>query len=142
MKKLAASVLFALALGAGGCSVKSESLTIADATYRPPLVDGGVGVAYFSITSSIPDKIVNVSSPDARTVEIHQSENSDGMASMHKVQTVELPAGKAVAFGPGGLHLMVFSPTPQQANATFRIQIALESGRTQTISFGAAKPAG
>ena len=65
-----------------------------------------------------------------------------GVASMHKVQSVDLPAGKTVTFGPGGLHLMVISPTPQHANATFRIQIELESGRAETISFDAAKSGG
>lgn len=139
MKRLVASALLFALVACGG---KTESLTIADATYRAPLTDGGTGVAYFSITSSIPDKIVNVSSPDAQAVEIHQSNNSAGMASMHSMQSVDLPAGKTVAFGPGGLHLMVISPTPQHASATFRIQIQLESGRTQTISFAAAKPGG
>lgn len=137
MRRLAASVLLFALVACGG---KTESLTIADATYRPPLTDGGTGAAYFSITSNIPDKIVNVSSPDAQAVEIHQSDNSGGMASMHRMQSVDLPAGKTVAFGPSGLHLMVISPTPQHASATFRIQIELESGRSQTISFDAAKP--
>ena len=137
MRRLIASaLLFTLA----ACGGARESLTIADAVYRAPLTDGGTGVAYFSITSNIADKIVNVSSPDAQAIEIHQSENAGGMASMHNVQSVELPAGKTVAFGPGGLHLMVISPTPQHANATFRIQIKLESGRTETISFDVDKP--
>lgn len=139
MRRLAASaLLFALA----SCGSAMDSLIIADAAYRAPLTDGGTGVAYFSITSNIADKIVNVSSPDAQAVEIHQAENTGGVASMHKVQSVDLPAGKAVTFGPGGLHLMVISPTPQHANATFRIQIELESGRAETISFDAAKPGG
>ncbi len=138
MKYLIASALFALAACSGGQTV---SLTIDDATYRAPLVDGGTGVAYFSITSNIADRIVDVSSPDAKAVEIHESASTGGMAAMHRIESVELPAGKPVAFGPGGLHLMVISPTPQPANATFRIQIKLESGRSQTISFDGAKPA-
>lgn len=139
MKTLVAFLLFALAACSGGQTV---SLTVEDATYRAPLVDGGTGVAYFSITSNIADRIVGLSSPDAGSIEIHESIEAGGMASMHRIESVELPAGKPVVFGPGGLHLMVLSPTPQHANATFRIQIQLESGRTQTISFAAAKPGG
>jgi hypothetical protein len=139
MKRLVLSLLFTLAACTGGQTV---SLTVDDATYRPPLVDGGTGVAYFSITSNIADRIVNVSSPDAAAIEIHESGDAGGMASMHRVESVELPAGKTVKFGPGGLHLMVISPAPQHANAIFRIQIELESGRTQDISIDAAKPGG
>jgi copper(I)-binding protein len=65
------------------------------------------------------------------------STDAGGMASMRKVDAVELPAGKTVTFGAGGLHAMVFSPIPGQANATFPIQITLESGRVETVSFTA-----
>ena len=54
---------------------------------------------------------------------------------MRKVDSVDLPAGQMVAFEPGGLHLMVISPQPGAPGATFPIQITLESGRTETISF-------
>lgn len=138
MKRLAASLLFALLLAA--CGGQTVSLTVHDATYRAPLVEGGAGVAYFSVTSNIADRIVKVSSPDAQAVEIHESSVAGGMASMHQLESVELPAGKPVTFGPGGLHLMILSPNPNRANATFRIQITLESGRVETIPFAEVKP--
>ena len=124
--------LLALILAACG---QPAGLRIDDAHYRAPLVDGAPGVAYFSITSAANDRIVGISSPDAQSVEIHGSSTAGGMATMTKLDQVELPAGKTVTFGPGGLHVMVFAPVPRQANATFPIQITLESGRTETISF-------
>ena len=132
MKTPAASLLFALLLAACG---QPAGLVIAGAVYRAPLVDGAPGVAYFSITSPATDRIVGISSPEAQSVEIHESSAHDGVAAMQKRETVELPAGKTVTFGPGGLHVMVFAPVPQQASATFPIQITLESGRVETISF-------
>lgn len=138
MKHLAASLLIALLLPA--CGGQTVSLTVDNATYRAPLVEGGTGVAYFSITSSIADRIVEVTSPDAAAIEIHASSEAGGMASMHQLESVELPAGKPVTFGPGGLHLMVHAPTSQHANATFRIQMTLESGRVETISFAVMNP--
>jgi copper(I)-binding protein len=125
--------LFALLLAA--CGGQTTGLTVENATYRAPLVDGAPGVAYFSITSVTADKIVGISSPEAQSVEIHLARTAAGMAAMQKREQVELPAGKTVTFGPGGLHVMVFAPVPQHANATFPIQITLESGRTETISF-------
>lgn len=125
--------LFVLGLAACG---QGAELKITDAHYRAPLVAGAPGVAYFSITSPTTDRIVAISSPEAKAVEMHDSVMSgDGMASMQKRDSVELPAGKTVTFGPGGLHIMVMEPRPRQANATFPIQITLESGRTETISF-------
>lgn len=134
-KPLAA--LSCLILAACGQTV---SLTVDNAEYRAPLVEGRTGVAYFSITSNIDDRIVSVSSPQAKAVEIHESMAEGGMAGMEKVESVPLPAGKPVTFGPGGLHLMVIGPDPSQANATFPIQIQLESGRSETISFVSASP--
>lgn len=127
-------------LGLAACSGAGE-LKVEDARYRAPLVDGGTGVAYFSITSPAADRIVGVSSPQAQTVEIHESMSAGGMAGMQMVASVELPAGETVTFGPGGLHLMVISPQPMAAGATFPIQIDLESGRSETISFRGADDA-
>lgn len=136
LRFLSAPIAIACAFMLAGCGGTMAGLSVDDAVYRPPLVDGGVGVAYFSITSTIDDRIVGVSSPDAASVEIHaSSESAGGVVSMQRVDSVELQAGKRITFEPGGLHLMVFSPRPLQANATFPIQIMLESGREETISF-------
>lgn len=138
MRRVLAALTLTLAMA--GCSGgQTVSLTVDDALYRPPLVEGTPGVAYFSITSNVADRIVAVSSPSAKAVEMHESAMSEGgMAGMAMVPSVELPAGKTVKFAPGGLHLMVIEPHPLGANATFPIQITLESGRTETISFGDA----
>lgn len=133
MRSRIAITLMSLAVACSGG--QTESLTIDNALYRPPLVDGGTGVAYFSITSKIADRITGVSSPLAKTVEIHESTSAGGMAGMERRDVVELPAGKTVSFGPGGLHLMVIGPQPVSGPATFPIQISLESGRVETISF-------
>ena len=136
MRTVIAMALTALAVACSGGQI--ESLTIDDAQYRAPLVDGGTGVAYFLITSNTADRITGVSSPLAKTVEIHESTSTGGMAGMERRDAVELPAGKTVTFGPGGLHLMVIEPQRVAAPATFPIQITLESGRVETISFAGA----
>lgn len=128
-------LLASLALFLSACGGTTVSLTVEDATYRAPLTDGGVGVAYFAIMSSTADRITGVSSPQADRIEMHTTVTTDGLASMERLDSVELPAGQAVRFEPRGLHLMVFSPQPVAPGATFPIQIQLESGRNETISF-------
>lgn len=137
MRLWIASALLALM---AACSGETESVTIANAQYRPPLVDGGTGVAYFSITSKIADRITAVSSPRAKAVEIHESTAAGGMAGMQRRESVALAIGKTVEFAPGGYHLMVIQPEPLGANATFPIQITLESGRVETVPFAGPPP--
>lgn len=134
MKRLVAG----LALLLSACGGANLSLKVDDATYRAPLTDGGVGVAYFSITSSTADRITGVSSPKAERIEMHNTVTKDGLASMERADFVELPAGQTVTFEARGRHLMVFSPQPVAPGATFPIQIELESGRNETISFSQA----
>ena len=131
LKHLFAALIFLLS----SCGQGDASLTVANAEYRAPLGASGVGVAYFSVTSARADRIVAVSSPQAASVEMHGSVNAGGQASMKRLETVLLPAGETVTFGPKGMHLMVFEPKPQAAGATFPIQITLKSGRMETILF-------
>lgn len=136
MRQLAVATLAIVVAACGGG--QTVGVTIENAQYRPPLVDGGSGVAYFSITSRVADRIVGVSSPLAKAVEIHESRSAGGMAGMARLERVDLVAGKPVNFAPGGLHLMVIGAQPLPATASFPIQIELESGSVQTISFAGA----
>lgn len=131
MKRLIAA--FALSLAA--CGQALSPLVVDDALYRPPLGESGIGVAYFSVTSPVADRIVGISSPEAGRVEMHTSVMSGDQVSMQRLYEVELPAGKPVVFGPNGMHLMVFAPKALAAGATFPIQIELQSGRSETFLF-------
>jgi len=128
-------LIAAIALGLAACGQGATPLAVSDTLYRPPLGMSGIGVAYFSVTSPIADRIVGVSSPQAEKVEAHTSVNEGGQASMKHLAEIDLPAGKPVIFAPNGMHLMVFSPKPLAPGATFPIQIDLQSGRSETIWF-------
>ena len=43
----------------------------------------------------------------AQTVELHKMELVDGIMKMHRVQTIDIPAGGTAELKPGGYHLMV-----------------------------------
>lgn len=43
----------------------------------------------------------------AQTVELHKMELVDGMMKMHRVETIDIPAGRTAELKPGGYHLMV-----------------------------------
>ncbi len=122
-----------LALGLAACTPAGP--LVQRPQFQPPLGSSGIGAAYFTIRAPKADRIMSVSSPEADAVEIHASVTRDGRVSMERLETVELPAGKTVAFAPGGMHLMVFSPKDQTGKTSFPITIELQSGTTLTVPF-------
>jgi len=93
----------------------------------PPLyVDGGYvrlsanpaapSAAYFTIHGGAdPVVLREVTTEEAVRLEIHESMTQGGIASMKKVDTVDVPARGTVKFEPGGRHIMLWSIDPQAA---------------------------
>ena len=53
------------------------------------------------------DRLVSATSQVAQSIEIHQSQVQDNVASMLKLDTLALPAQSTIQFQPGGYHLML-----------------------------------
>ncbi len=72
----------------------------------------------------------------AETVELHKMELVDGMMNMHRVETIDIPAGGTAELKPGGYHLMVIGLRKELKEGD-KVKITLEfSGdlrRTITI---------
>ena len=84
---------------------------------------GGVEVAYAWVRASAPGQsaasvdlsitnmqaaiLTGASSPVARSVELHSMSHQDGMMKMREVDSIQLPAGKTLALGASGYHLML-----------------------------------
>ena len=134
-----------LIFGLGACE-QGDGVAVSKAEFHPPLGSTGIGAAYFSIQSNKKDRIVAVSSSEADKIEIHASVIEGSSVHMEQRKAVDLPAGQAIAFAPGGMHLMVFAPHENEAETTFPITIELESGLKKTVPFhkfrAGAEPAG
>lgn len=106
MKKLLALMLL-LPLVA-----QAEYLQVKDAWVRAAPPNARVMVAYATITNSSEYDIwVTAASSDAfGAVELHETIEQDGMASMIHLDFVKLAAGQTVHFEPGGKHFMLFRP--------------------------------
>lgn len=137
----ARAAIAALALALAGCGAATPELAIKDAVYRPPLGAADVAVAYGVITSTQPDRIVSVSSPHARAVEMHETVSDGASSRMQRMESLALQPGESVVFSPGGRHFMVIGPDPLpltgEPPATFPIQFEFESGKTQIVRFQA-----
>jgi copper(I)-binding protein len=105
------SVLAVAALVAGSASAASAApVAVTDAWCRPAAAGAPSAACYLTLTARTDDSLVGVASPAAERVETHQMDMAGGIMRMKKVATLPLPAGKAVALQPGGLHLMLIRP--------------------------------
>jgi copper(I)-binding protein len=89
---------------------KSGNLHIGHPWARPTPPSARNGAVYMEIRNSgaEPDRLTGVKTALAATVEIHATLNEDGVMKMRRVENgVEAPAGGAVKFEPGGLHVML-----------------------------------
>jgi len=85
------------------------TLQVTQAWSRPASA-GGMGVGYAKITNtgSEPDVLVGATSDAAERAELHETSISpEGVASMKKVESVEIAPGKSIELKPGGMHLML-----------------------------------
>ena len=69
--------------------------------------------AFMTLQADTDSKLLSVQSPVAKLVQIHQSSMKDDVMSMQQVESVALPAGKAVSFDPHGYHIMLMDLTGQ-----------------------------
>ena len=97
----AAALLFTAQAYAG-------SIKISDAWARetaPGQQNGSVGLV---ITSQKDARIIAVSSPAAKSAELHTMTMDNGVMKMRQLEDMPLPANQPVTLGPGGDHLMLF----------------------------------
>lgn len=149
MRKMMFVSLSAMALILGGCGQKTDKpttdasessaaspdnapgVTVTDAIVRLPAVPGAPGVAYFAVNqgSGPARKIAGVYVEGAERAEMHETATEKGVSSMRAVKDVALATGKAIAFKPGGLHIMLFGVADTlKAGDTTEITITLDNG--------------
>jgi periplasmic copper chaperone A len=67
-----------------------------------------VGVAYFVIRNAgKSDRLLRVSSPVAKSAELHISAMKDEVMKMEGLASVDIASGAPVAFEPSGRHVML-----------------------------------
>lgn len=88
-------------------------VTIEDAWVKEILPTQAVTAGYFTMTNtgSETDRLVSVSTPAFKTVELHEmSVNDKGVMRMRKTPPIEVAPGASVKLERGGYHLMLIEP--------------------------------
>jgi copper(I)-binding protein len=145
---LLAVLLTAGAAAAAGQTVTAGSLVIAnpwtDAT--PPGAPTATGYVTITNHGSTPDRLVGVSSPLANTGELHQMSVANGIASMHPIDGIDIPAGATLTLTPTTFHMMfvtLMQPLKQGSEmpVTLRFQKAGSvEVSLQVLAIGATGP--
>jgi copper(I)-binding protein len=138
MKKMLKCHVFAAAAGAAllaaGCHrpPPDGTVRVSDAWVRLPAAKSRPGGAYFRLEAgSEGTRLLGVSSPAVRWIELHETSMSGGMAKMKPRREVEFPSRGALVFEPGGRHAMLFGISAR-VKAGDRIPL--------TFSFNVAPP--
>jgi copper(I)-binding protein len=129
-------LVFASAVGAA-------DLQVQDARLR--LLPGDLPAAgYFSLTNTSGNAVALVGAESAafEQVMMHQSSIKDGMASMDHVSQLDLAPGAAVAFAPGGYHLMLMKrQQPLSIGDEVTVTLVFADGQRLPVTFKASSPA-
>ena len=116
MTSICASRFKQLALGLsliGMAWQVSAQTQVNDAWVRATVAGQPSSGAFMTLKADTDSKLLSVESPVAKLVQIHQSSMKDDVMSMQQVQSVDLPAGKAVNFDPHGYHIMLMNLSAQ-----------------------------
>lgn len=147
MKRLVAPALLLLAAACSPePSAPAEGPAIgagaAEVLCRPTPNGRDVTACYLTLTSSIDDRLVAVSSPDAAKGELHEMTTEDGIMRMRELPNgLALPAGQAVRLQPGGDHIMLMGLTrPLAAGDTVSLTLTFEHAEPQGVRATVAQP--
>ena len=133
--------LISIALIAASASAFAQSsVEIKDPWVRATVAQQKATGAFMQLTAKADSKLVEVKSPVAGVVEIHEMAMDGNVMRMRAVPALDLPAGKAVELKPGGYHVMLMDlKKPLAAGETVPISLVIEAaGKRETVEVKAA----
>lgn len=101
------SRLFAIAALSVASFAALAQTTVEEAWVRTTVPGQPSSGAFMRITASTDSKLLSVSSPVAKDVQVHQMTMTNDVMHMGPVDSVPLPAGKTVSLDPDGYHVML-----------------------------------
>jgi copper(I)-binding protein len=103
------AALCAAQLSTAALSADSVAIAVVDPYVRLAPTGTRATAAYFTLQNRGEKnlRLISVSSPAARLVELHTHLQEDGMMKMRQVTDIAIPAGGKATLQPGGLHVML-----------------------------------
>ena len=128
---LAAALLVSFSSYAAG---NAGDIEISGAWSRATAPGQDAAAVDMTITSKQAATLVGVSSPVAKTAELHSMTTEGGMMRMREVQSIELPAGKPVNLKESGYHLMLNGlKAPLKEGESVPLTLSIKAGKQGVI---------
>ena len=119
----------------------AAQVTVTDAWARAVVPGQKTTGAFMRLTAKTDAMLVDVASPAAKIVEIHELKMDGGVMKMNAVDKLPLPAGKPVDLKPGGYHVMLMDLTqPLKAGDTVPLTLTIvdKAGKAQKLEVRAS----
>ena len=115
----------------------TAQITLTEVTVKKPVPGQTVGAGYFSVANlgDASRVLLGVSTDQAERVEMHTHVHHDGVMSMQKMESLEVPANAALKFEPGKNHLMLFSPSEDALESgVINLEFQFQDGETISVT--------
>lgn len=129
--------LFVLVVAACGQPASTPPEVLAARIALPP-PGAPMAAGYFQLKNpgSEPLRLIAVRGASFESVEMHETVEENGISRMRAMPAVEVPARGAVAFEPGGKHLMLMGPQlgdAPPAELPLTLELETKDGTRTTI---------
>lgn len=129
----AAVAVFGILALTGG----DDEVTVTGVWARSSMMVDGAAAAYMELNGgAVDDELVGATVPAtiADRAELHETQMSGGMASMHEVDSIPVPAGGKVMLEPGGFHVMLLDlASPLEVGQKFDITLEFAEAGEITV---------
>lgn len=150
MKIKALVLTAAIAFGFVADHVNAQDYKVGDieimhtvAFESPKMAKAGAGFMMIKNNGDADDKLLEVRA-DFPKVEIHTTEEKDGIAKMIHIDDLPIPAGESVKLAPGGLHIMFMGLSdPLEKGTEIPATLVFENaGEVEVVFSVEARPEG
>lgn len=118
---------FALAMSIAFAASAAAQVTVREPWIRATVPAAQATGAFMELVSKQDARLVEVRSPAAGIIEIHQMSMQGDRMMMSAVESLDLPAGKPVALASGGYHIMMMDLKRQmKAGETVPMTLVIE----------------
>lgn len=111
------------------------AISVSNGWAPPSLIGTTTGVAYVTLHSTSDDALVSITSPVAKSIELHTHLKENGILRMRKLDSIPLPANTKVTLEPRGLHIMLYKLTrPLKEGDRFKAILHFTHAKPQQVT--------
>lgn len=129
------NLFLACSLALASSAWAQTPVQVQDAWARATVANQSATGAFMKLTAPAATRLVEVRSPAAGIVEIHEMKLEGDVMRMRALDVLPLPAGQAVELKPGGLHVMLMDlKSPVKAGDTVPLTLVFERADGQRFT--------